>query len=911
MSPEFPVATYRLQLHRDFDFEAARKAVPYLSELGVSHLYLSPIWAAAAGSMHGYDVVDHARVNEELGGIAGFYELSRTAREHGLGLVLDIVPNHVGISNHQWWRDVLRHGPRSPFAPYFDIDWQGQPEQATGVLVYPVLGQPFGGALESGELSLEYDGAEIVVRYYDRTFPVTPRCYREVLGLPPPEVVVGYEHEVVTILDGLKTAEPDAARLLLERLARCLADAPSLRSWFDERVRSLNGQTGAPETFDGLEALLRQQHYRLAYWPVSGEEVNYRRFFDINDLGAIRVEHEPVFEATHSLVREIVAAGLVSGLRVDHIDGLYDPGDYLRRLRDLVDDAATDRHWIWVEKIVARNESVPAHWPIDGTTGYDFLAIAGGLFIDPASVQPFTAIYHDFTGEPTTFADVAFAARRRVAGRSFAGEVNVLALQLYRLAQRRRLARDNTLGALREAIAGLLSSLPVYRTYLEHGEPMDADAELIRGAAADALHRDTNLTPESVAFLVQVLLLELGDDEAEERARWIHFRRRFQQLSGPVMAKGVEDTAFFRFHRMLACNEVGDDPARFGVPAAAAHDWFSEHATTWPRSLSTTTTHDTKRSEDARMRLAALTSVPRAWHREVRAWARMNARHHRTAGGQDVPDRNTEYYLYQTLIASWDGHPGEDYSGRIEAHMVKAAREAKLKTNWVRIDEGYEAALRQFVRTILDPRRSPAFVHRLDEFVSSIEPTARVNMLGLLALKVTAPGIPDFFQGSEFPLHTLTDPDNRQAVDFEQAQELFRDTIAGHPRPTDPRAKVWLTGRLLALRREHPGLYVHGAYRPVDSRGPAAANLFVFERHRAGERSVTALAHRSAQTFDSTGQFRSATEGITWVDLPTATGWTEWLTGRRFPGGAPVAASELLSEFPVAVLVADEGADNG
>ncbi len=908
MSFEPPVATYRLQLHRDFDFGSAAEVAPYLKALGVSHLYLSPIWAATPGSTHGYDVTDHARVNEELGGLAGFYALSRAARDHGLGPILDIVPNHVGIASHPWWRDVLRYGPQSSYASWFDIDWEGQPQQETGVLVYPVLGQPFGSALEAGELTLAYDGSELVVRYFDRTFPIAPRCYGSVLGLPPSLDDAERMKDLAAVLEGLSGADPQAATLLLGRLAEHSTSAPGLRAWIDDQARSFNGQPGEPSTFDRLEALLGQQHYRLAYWRVSAEEINYRRFFDINDLAAIRVEQESVFAATHSLVRDLVTRGMADGLRVDHVDGLYDPGAYLARLRRLVDGDGARGHGIWVEKILAREELLPESWPVEGTTGYDFLAIAGGLFVDPTTVQAFNAIYQDFTGAQVRFDDIAFAAKRRVAGRSFAGEVRVLALHLYRLAQARRLARDNTLGALQDAIATLLAAMPLYRTYLDRDEPMPGDAGLFSSAAALALQRDPNVTPEAMSFLIQVLLLDAGEGSAEERARWVHFRRRFQQLSGPVMAKGVEDTTFFRFHRLLACDEVGDDPGHFGVSASAAHDWFAGRAASWPHALSATTTHDTKRSEDARMRLAALTAVPRAWHRETRAWARTNARHRRVLRGQEVPDRNTEYYIYQSLIASWEGAADTPYIDRMEAHVVKAAREAKLQTSWTRIDEPYEAALRAFVRGILGGRRSPAFVQRLNTFVATIEPIARLNALGLLALKTTAPGIPDFFQGSEFPLHTLTDPDNRQDVDFSRSRSLLREATGARPGPLDPAAKAWLTTRLLALRREEPALFANGGYRPAEFEGPLSVNLFAFERFSTEGGCITIVPHRPAALVGADGHISSPEWEDTWLDLPPSRGWTDWLTGEQFAGGDRVSASALLAHFPVAVLTSKAAA---
>ena len=709
--------------------------------------------------------------------------------------------------------------------------------------------------------------------------------------------------EVIGNLEALVTASPQSADLLRGRLAETLAQSPELLAWVQAKVDSYNGEPGIPDSFNQLEALLRQQHYRLAYWRVSAEEINYRRFFDINDLAAVRIEHEPAFEATHSLVRELVASGLVSGLRVDHVDGLYDPAGYLSRLAAFPGEPA-----IWVEKILEPGEELPGHWPIDGTSGYEFLATAGGLFVDPAAEQAFNAIYEDFTGSRTRFEDISFAARRRIAGRSFAGEVNVLALNLYRLAQERRLARDNTLGALREAIAGVLSSMPIYRTYLEHDEPMAADSHVIQEAAAEALRRDPNLTPEAMRFLTQVLQLELDEPSEDERARWVHFRRRFQQLSGPVMAKGVEDTSYFRYHRLLALNEVGDHPAHFGVGPEAAHEWFARRAHEWPGALSATTTHDTKRSEDARMRLAALTANPRAWHREVRGWARANRRHVRSAGSVEVPDSNTEYYLYQTLVASWQGTPDQDYVTRIEEHMIKAAREAKVQTSWARVDDAYEAALVEFVRGILD-RRSATFRKRVGEFVASIDSIARMNSLGLLALKTTAPGVPDFYQGSEFGIYTLTDPDNRRDVDFQVAGHRLSSIAERVPAATDEAAKPWLTLRLLALREKYPRHFAEASYRPVNVLGGASAALFAFERESADLRTITVIVHRPGALLGSDGRLSAdLQEGVS-IELPGQGPWVEWLSGSRVDGPI-VPLSSFMTDFPVAVFVGSKAGSN-
>lgn len=907
MVPADLIATYRLQMNSNFTFADAAKVVPYLRDLGISHLYLSPVWSAVPGSQHGYDVTDHSRVNEELGGLSGLNELARVAHEHDLGMIFDIVPNHVGIASHPWWRDVLRFGATSRFAPYFDIDWEGQPQQTTGVLVYPVLGQPFGRALEAGEFRLAFDGAEIVVCYYDRSFPITPAHYLRVLGIPPTDLPAEASRELVSLLEGMSTAASDAAALLLERFAALAGEHPPMREWIERRLATYDGKPGDPASFDQLDALLTSQHYRLAYWRVSAEEINYRRFFDINELAAIRVEHEPTFVDTHEMVGQLIAGAIADGLRIDHIDGLYDPNAYLVRLRQLAAErgAPEGMPHIWVEKILARDEQLPAHWPIEGASGYEFLAVAGGLLIDGSSEQAFTATYEDFVGSRLHFDDVAFAARRRIAGRSFAGEVNVLALQLYRLAQARRDSRDITLGSLRDATASMLAGLPVYRTYLHDDQPMERDESLILAARDNAVRRDPNLSEEAIAFLVQVLMLDGAAHDERERERWRHFRRRFQQLSGPVMAKGVEDTSFFRYHRLLATNEVGDAPEYFGITAEAAHAFFEDRARNWPLAMNGTSTHDTKRSEDARMRLAALSGLPRQWHSEVRAWARMNARHHRLHQGADTPDRNTEYYIYQTLIASWEGTPTRAYRDRIKEHMVKAMREAKLQTSWARVDEDYENTVNDFVEAILDRRKSRRFVQRLDQFVSSLEPPERINSLALLTLKCTAPGVPDFYQGAEFPVHSLTDPDNRRPVDFEGHAARMGPLRSGErPPPGTPEVKAWLAACLLELRRTMPALFAVGNYRPMQTSGDAANHLFAFAREHDDQAVIVAVPRNVARFLGPDGAYLSESWGNTTLRLPKGR-WKHWLTREQV--GSSIQAATLFAAFPVAILVREGG----
>ncbi|MDZ7727137.1 MAG: malto-oligosyltrehalose synthase [Dehalococcoidia bacterium] len=828
-----PRATYRLQLHPGFGFEQAEALVPYLAGLGVSHLYLSPFFAAAPGSQHGYDVYDHNQVNRELGGLGGLYALGEALATHDMGLVADVVPNHVGIAGggNPWWQDVLRHGQSSPYAGYFDIDWEGQPQMPTGVLGFPVLGRPFGVTLEAGELQLELVDQDIRLSYYENVFPLAPHTYREVIGIPPLELRTELKDPaslpaLIEILDALPTASRDEAEHLLSRFRALLASEPALERHVADSVRALNGTPGQPESFDRLEAILLQQHYRLSDWRVSGEELNYRRFFDINHLAAIRVEREEVFNETHGLLLDLVRNGIVTAVRIDHIDGLYDPAAYLARLRARLDDATAGRDGahvpVLVEKILEGHERLPV-WPIEGTTGYDFLAQANALLVDRENQRPMTQLYEGFTGRPDRFHRVVYDAKLHVASTAFSGEINVLALQLYRIGQRHRLHRDHTLRALRRAITGVLACFPVYRTYIEHVDPGSAP-RVIRRAVTEAASRDASLSREALDFLAEVLLLEREDLDPDEYERRLHFRRRFQQVSGPVVAKGLEDTAFYRYNRLVGLNEVGGDPGTFGLAPAAVHNWFEERARDWPGAMSCSSTHDTKRSEDVRARLAVLSEIPDRWRREVNAWARMNDRHRSEVHGELYPDRNTEYFIYQALVGAWpnDG-VGDDFRERIHTHVTKAMREAKLITSWVEPDEPVEAAVHAFVDAIMDPRRARAFLRRVDRLVADIRAPAVHNSIVTVLLKMLAPGFPDIYQGSEVEVLALTDPDNRRPVDFEAREDVMRE-VRDLPAPgtmRDPLAKPWFLQRALQVREAHEDILARGGYRQLEVEGPA------------------------------------------------------------------------------------------
>jgi (1->4)-alpha-D-glucan 1-alpha-D-glucosylmutase len=887
-----PRATYRIQLTPDFGLAQAAGVVPYLARLGISHLYLSPFWEAVGGSRHGYDVTDHNQVRRQLGGLGDLYVLSEALVASGMGLIADFVPNHVGIgSQNQWWQDVLRYGRESPFAEYFDIDWEAQPQMEGGVVWYPVLGKPFGRALEDGEICLTLEDGEPWVSYYGSRMPVSPGSYQRLFGMPPAELseetsTPGSVSRLASVLDDLGHASRDEAEGLRGDLRRTLESEPALRGWAQQAVTRLNGNVGTPETFDALERLLLAQHYRLADWRVSSEEINYRRFFDNNGLAAIRVEREDVFDEIHRLLLELVAAGIVTGVRIDHVDGLYLPALYLERLRARLDEAAAGRGHvpIYVEKVLEPGEQLP-NWPVEGTTGYDFLAHADGLLIDRAGERALAGGYRAFTGERKRFREVAYESKLHIAHTAFAGEVNVLALHLYRIAQRHRLYRDNTLRSLRRAIAATLAAFPVYRTYASAPETAPV---LIRQAVEEARRRDHTLSSAALDFLREVLALD-GDLDEEDRSRREHFRRRFEQLSGPIMAKGVEDTALFRSVAFLALNEVGASPQHVVAPGEA-HEWFGERAERWPNAMSASSTHDTKRSEDVRSRIAVLSQVPTDWRREVSAWHRLNERHLTLVNGDAAPDAGTEWYYYQTLIGAWPpGGLDESFVDRLREHMRKAAREAKLATSWTDPDLEYETALDSFVRATLTGRAGAAFRRRVSRFVALIEPAAEANSLAAVTLKCLAPGVPDFYQGTELRSLALTDPDNRRPVDFCRAERLLAQLAEHPPKDADGR-KLWLTAKLLDIRAAWPSA-VSGDYEAVEVRGPAANNLFAFMRSGGGQTVIVVVA-RLGLLLPETGW--AGTELL----LPTGD-WTDLLSAGAGPAGN---CERLFEHLPVAVL---------
>jgi (1->4)-alpha-D-glucan 1-alpha-D-glucosylmutase len=873
-----PRATYRVQLQPGFGFAEAAGLADYLAELGVSHLYSSPCLQTTPDSLHGYDVVDPTRVSAELGGAAGHEQLVEALRRHGFGLILDIVPNHMAITaENPWWQDVLANGPASRYAAFFDVDWDPPEARLQNVVLLPVLGDHYGRVLEAGELRVVREGARFTVRYQDHRFPVSPRSLETLLaaaaercGAELLAFLAGAHgrlpHPTATDWASVQRRHRDA-RVLADLLERLLCEEPRVAAALDAALAEVNAKP------DALDAWLERQNYRLAFWRAAGRDLGYRRFFDISTLIGLRMEDPRVFADTHALVLRWLGEGVLDGVRIDHPDGLRDPEGYLRRLHD-----AAPRAWIVVEKILEPGERLRDTWPVAGTTGYEFLQRVGGLFVSPEGERPLTECYATFTGEPTDYAALVRETKHLVMRDILGADVNRLTARFLEICERHRRHRDYTRHELHEALRETVACFPVYRTYVraEMGEVHNADVRTVEDAIAAAKAHRSDLD-DLLDFLRDILLLRVRGPAETELAM------RFQQLTGPVMAKGVEDTAFYRFHRLVALNEVGGDPGALGVSVDAFHRACADTAARWPLTMLATSTHDTKRGEDVRARLALLSEIPGEWATAVRRWAARNARYRRG----EWPDRNAEYLCYQTLVGAW---PLE--VDRARAYMEKAAREAKVHTSWTDRNEAYEAALGTFVERAL---ADADFVADLDAFVAPLVAPGRTNALAQTVLKLTAPGVPDLYQGTELWTLTLVDPDNRRPVDYELRRRLLRELAALTPeailaRSDEGLPKLWVIRQALGLRRRRPELFgPAGTYRALWAAGRRADHVVAFCR---GDGAITVVP-RLVLTL--AGDWQDTT-----VDIPSGR-WEHVLTGDRLEGGL-VPLAGLLARFPVALL---------
>ncbi|MCK8783020.1 malto-oligosyltrehalose synthase [Roseomonas sp. NAR14] len=919
-----PRATYRLQFHEGFGFDRAAELAPYLARLGVSHVYASPYLKARPGSSHGYDIVDHGALNPELGGDAGFRRMVAALREAGLGQILDFVPNHMGVggADNPWWNDVLEWGPDSAFAGWFDIDWDPDRRYLQGKLLVPFLGDQYGAVLASGQLALRFDpaaGSFAVWAYGAHKLPISPLHYGRILGDAHPAL-----ERLGDSFSGLPDWRPQVGRRA-GTLKRALADLvrgdDSVREAVDAAVARLNGREGDLASWAGLDALIRDQSWRAAHFRVAADDINYRRFFNVNDLAGLRMELDELFDHAHALVFRLLGEGVLDGLRIDHVDGLLDPGGYLRHLRSR---APRPDYYLVVEKILAHHEQLREDWPVEGTTGYEFTNLALGLLVDPAGEEAFSRLYVEFTGRTEEFEEIVRDCKIRIMENEMASELTVLSRDAGRVARQNPRTADFTRNILHRAIKEVVACFPVYRTYVDYdGTPAETDRRDLDWALAQARRRQPDLDPSVFDFLARLLsgALVAEPRSGYSRAAALRVAMKVQQYSGPVMAKGLEDTAFYRYNRFAALNEVGGHPDQFGIGLPAFHKANAQRAKRWPAAMLGTSTHDTKRGEDVRARLAVLSEMPEEFARQVQAWSRILRARRGDVEGTAPPDRNDEYLLYQLLLGSWPaeltgtGVPGAEalaaYAERIAGAMMKSMREAKVHSTWAAPNAAYEEATMGFAREALDPSRSGAFLGAFLPFQERVARLGMRNSLVQTALKLTLPGMPDIYQGAELWELSLVDPDNRRPVDYAARTALLDRIEAGFAKDRrgtmlgllenwqDGGIKLALTATLLGLRREHPALFAEGGYEPLNATGGMAEQMVAFLRRHAEAPPLLVAASRFPARQEGGGHVEAR------IPVPEGVAaWRDALTGAVLkPAGGTLSAGSLLADLPVAVLL--------
>ncbi len=959
MPARIPLATYRLQFNAQFTFRDAAAVVDYLDALGVSDCYASSYLKSVPGSPHGYDVADPTALNPEIGTEAEYWSWIDALHAKRMGHLLDVVPNHMGIakSSNPWWQDVLENGPSSRFAHFFDIEWHPVKDELADKLLIPILGDQYGASLERQELRLAYAEGAFAVHYGDVTLPIAPDTYGSIVdrGIDALDGQVPVEQldELRSIITASQNLPPRTVRdperiatrarekeIVKRRLAALTVSSAAIEQHVNAAVSRLNGTAGDARSFDPLDDLLNAQSYRLAHWRVASEEINYRRFFDVNELAALRVEDPVVFDHVHQFVFELVARGAASGLRIDHVDGLFAPADYLRRLQRQAAVATSQAtapgerpFFIVVEKILTADEQPPANWPIHGTTGYEFGALVNRLFVDRRSERALSDIYGRFIHErrpQTTFDELAYRCKKLVLHETMSGDINSLGHQLNRFSERNRHYRDFTLYSLISTLKEVIACFPVYRTYVTDGDGVsDQDFRYIARAVRDAKRRATTI-PSLIFDFIERLLLKTtaisSAAECDERAR---FAGKFQQITSPVTAKGIEDTALYVYNRLLSLNEVGSNPMQFGIEPSAAHEWLVERTRRWPHALSASSTHDTKRGEDVRARLNVLSEIPGAWKAAVSKWRGLNRRLKADVNGAPAPDANEEYLLYQTLVGAWpfesDGDAHARFRERMREYMLKALREAKVHTSWLNPNDAYEAAVGRFVDGVLDRRRANPFLQAFAPFQQRVAELGIYNSLAQLLIKVTAPGVPDFYQGTELWDLSLVDPDNRRPVDYVLRRRIL-DEIVGEPcvedllsRRADGRVKLFVTRRALGVRRQWLDVFERGEYVPLPTSGTRREHLFAFARVQADAVAITVVPRLVASVIPDAS---APPVGAVWLDTRldlTAVGRA--IGGRTlrnaFTGeivepdaeatGPTLAAAALLARFPVALLTSHGG----
>src|SRR4051812_3328604 len=970
-----PLSTYRVQFNAGFRFENARRLVGYLHALGISHIYSSPILKARTGSQHGYDITDHNQLNPEVGSYEELQELVNELKNYGMGQVLDIVPNHMGIGlgGNPWWWDVLSNGRASEFAEFFDLEWEPLKPELRNKLLLPILGDQYGAELEAGHIRLVSSDGGFHIEYFDKQLPLDPQTIPMIFEPRASEL----PQELRNLLSGLRTlpshnsSDGDLVRQRRRAVSslavawkELMEKSPELQQIAERAAAAMNGRAGDPRSFDGLHRLLEAQVYRLANWRVSGEEINYRRFFDVNDLIGLSMENPRVFAATHQLLRHLLADDMVQGVRVDHCDGLLNPGQYLSPRQILyharpcagptphpplaengieleIQQVFGQHDWMnqramlytVVEKILEPGEDLPREWPVDGTSGYDFTTLVNGLFIDQRNERGFTNFYRRFAGVTQDVESIIYNSKKLIMHASLASEVNVLAHMLDAISATDRYARDFTRKSLRDVIRETIACFPVYRTYIdERGGMTERDRAYIHEAVARAKRRNPDKAPASFDFLRDILLLKHknSEDQSDVYRQKLRFTLKFQQLTGPVMAKGMEDTACYVYNRFIAVNEVGGSPKQFGISLEEFHAGNLKRVESWPYSMLATSTHDTKRSEDVRARLDVLSEMPKTWSAHALRWRRTNRlRKRMLPDGRQAPDANEEYFLYQTLVGTWpfkfsSDAEREEYIERIQQYMSKAVHEAKVNLSWISDDPAYGEALRQFIEKILfpgTPARPNTFLEQMASFMPPIHFFGAMNSLAQRVLMLTSPGNPDIYQGTELWDFSLVDPDNRRPVDYALRErlltELDRQAEAGNlpalcadllENYQDGRVKMWTTMQALRLRRDRRDLFHPGHYQPVHAIGAKQQHVVAFAREHRNRMAIVAVP-RLSYTLTS-GAMRAPLADL-WenTELPVPSRCPEFLesvfTGEKIKVTPQrmLLCREVFAHFPVALLV--------
>lgn len=928
-----PTATYRIQFNRTSGFQKAKGIVSYLADLGVSDIYASPIFRARRGSLHGYDLVDPNHLNPELGTVADFDQLTDELKGHRMGWLQDVVPNHMAFDHeNQMLMDVLENGQSSEFFHFFDIEWDHPREGMKGRLLAPFLGRFYGECLEEGEITLRYGPTGLAVKYYDLIFPLKIESYgsffthqlsrlKKRLGGDHPDFInlLGVLYVLRTLPSSEEVQERyEQTRFIKTTLWELYNKNEEIKRFVDENTRFFNGQKGNSESFDLLNNLLSEQLFRLSFWKVATEEINYRRFFNINDLISLRIEDRDVFTHTHYLIFRLIDEGRITGLRIDHIDGLYNPAIYLMRLREKAGET-----YLLVEKILDLDEELPPLWPVQGTTGYDFMNYVNGLFCQKKNEKEFSRVYAGFAGFHTPYDELVCEKKRLIMGKHMAGDIDNLAHLIKAISSRDRYGSDITIYGLKRALVEVMAQFPIYRTYIDKETSTEADRFHIEVAIERAKQSSPGLVNE-LHFIERFLLLDFGPHlSEEEKNQWTHFVMRFQQLTGPLMAKGFEDTTLYVYNRLLSLNEVGGNPSKFGISKGEFHRFNERRADLWPLALNATSTHDTKRGEDARARINVLSEIPKQWERKIKTWNRINRKEKKRVRGLSVPDRNDEYFLYQTLIGVFPFYEKDHLRliGRVKQYVIKAVREAKVHTAWLKPDAEYEEAYLSFVEAILDPSEGNPFLKEFFPFQKRVSHYGVFNSLSQTLMKITCPGVPDFYQGTELWDLSLVDPDNRRPVEFQKRKGFLRQIQEECSRDVlnlinellrskeDGRIKLFLIYRALRARNENPAVFGQGAYTPIEVTGKFKDHVVAFARNHGRNWALT-ITPRFLTSLITEGQYPLGQE--VWYDtriLPpegAPQGWKEVITDRVVNSKGTLTLGEVLEHFPVALLMNEE-----